>query len=314
MHLPALALAASACAVCFAAPEHRADGSWEKYYRTCVLMSRAQVSSGHRKGVILGEGQATERRGQGDPGNRSGTWGIVKGVDDPLSRYEDAIRRVAVLHAATPDDVREIAGLAIERAVEAGGYFFMQGEKAEYLYILVRGRAKLCTISTDGQQVNLRTLAPNQLFGALGAVEPGATYPACAQAMEDSTSLAISSEAFRQMLKHRPHLSFGLMRLMTGYIQEMQERYGELATKRVDQRIGLALLRLAAQSGSRDVENGITLPFSNQDLAEMAGTTLYTVSRCLSDWQKRGIIDTGRGRVTLLAPHELVRIAEDLTD
>jgi len=235
-------------------------------------------------------------------------------VDDPLPRYEDAIRRVAVLRAATPDDVRVMARLAIERAVEAGGYFFMQGDKAEYLYILMQGRAKLCTISSDGQQVNLRTLVPYQLFGALGAVQAGASYPACAQALEDSTSLAIASTGLHDILEERPHLSFGLMRLMTGYIQEIQERYGELATKRVDQRIGLALLRLAAQSGSRDVESGITLPFSHQDLAEMAGTTLYTVSRCLSEWQKRGIINTGRGRVTLVSPHELVRIAEDLPD
>jgi CRP/FNR family transcriptional regulator, nitrogen oxide reductase regulator len=235
-------------------------------------------------------------------------------VDDRLPRYEDAIRRVAVLRAATADDVREMARLAIERAVEAGGYFFMQGDQAEYLYVLMQGRAKLCTISADGQQVNLRTLVPHQLFEALGAVDPGAAYPACAQALEDSTALAIASAAFREVLEQRPHLSFGLMRLMTGYIQEMQERYGELATKRVDQRIGLALLRLAAQSGSRDEESGIRLPFSRQDLAEMAGTTLYTVSRCLSEWQKKGIISTGRGRVTLISPHELVRIAEDLTD
>jgi CRP-like cAMP-binding protein len=235
-------------------------------------------------------------------------------VNDALPGYEDAIRRVAVLRAATPDDVRAIARLAIERAVEAGGYFFMQGDKAEYLYILVEGRAKLCNISPDGQQVNLRTLVPYHLFGALGAIQPGASYPACAQALDDSTALAIASAAFREVLEQRPHLSFGLMRLMTGYIQEMQQRYGELATKRVDQRIGLALLRLAAQSGSRDGESGITLPFSRQDLAEMAGTTLYTVSRCLSEWQKRGIIDTGRGRVTLVSPHELVRLAEDLTD
>jgi len=235
-------------------------------------------------------------------------------VDAALPRYEDAIRRVAVLRAATADDVRAMARLAIERAVEAGGYFFMQGDKADYLYILTAGRAKLCTISPDGEQVNLRTLVPLQLFGALGAIRPGASYPACAQALQDSTSLAIGSEAFREVLEQRPHLSFGLMRLMTGYIQEMQERYGELATKPVDQRIGLALLRLAAQSGSRDVGSGITLPFSQQDLAEMAGTTLYTVSRCLSDWQKRGIIHTGRGRVTLVSPHELVRIAEDLAD
>jgi CRP-like cAMP-binding protein len=229
-----------------------------------------------------------------------------------ISDFEAVIRRVAVLRAATADDVHAIAQLGIERTVESGAYFFMQGDRADFAYILMSGRAKLCTISPDGQQVNLRTLVRSQLFGALGAVDPGAVYPACAQALEDSAAMAIASGAFHDLLADRPHLSFGLMRLMTGYIKEMQERYRELATERVEQRVGRALLRLAAQSGRRSEAQGITLSFSRQDLAEMTGTTLYTVSRCLSQWEKQGIIETGRERVTLIAPHELVRIAEDL--
>jgi CRP-like cAMP-binding protein len=233
-------------------------------------------------------------------------------VSNTLSTFESAVRKVAVFSNATEDDIRAIARLGIQRAVEEDSYFFFQGEKANYLHILLSGRAKLCTISADGQQVNLRTLVPNQLFGAVGAVDANATYPACAQALEDSSSLAIASSDFAHMLKKRPHLSFGLMRLMTGYIQEMQERYRELATERVEQRVARALLRLAAQSGKRTEQGSIDLTFSRQDLAEMTGTTLYTVSRSLSAWEKQGIISTGRERVTVLDPHGLVRIADDL--
>ena len=72
-----------------------------------------------------------------------------------------------------------------------------------------------------------------------------------------------------------------------------------------------ALVRLAGQSGIRsDKEAGIELSFSRQDVAEMTGTTLYTVSRLLSDWERRGIIKTGREKILVLNPHELVRIAD----
>jgi CRP/FNR family transcriptional regulator, nitrogen oxide reductase regulator len=233
-------------------------------------------------------------------------------VSGSITEFENAVRHVAVFKNATNDDVHVIAGMGIQRAVEEDSYFFFQGERADYLHILLSGRAKLCTISADGQQVNLRTLVPHQLFGAIGAVQADATYPACAQALEDSTSLAIASADFALLLKERPHLSFGMMRLMTGYIQEMQDRYRELATERVEQRVARALLRLAAQSGKRTEQGGIDLTFSRQDLAEMTGTTLYTVSRCLSTWEKQGIITTGRERVTVLEPHGLVRIADDL--
>ena len=101
---------------------------------------------------------------------------------------------------------------------------------------------------------------------------------------------------------------------MTGYIQEMQTRYRELVTERVEQRIARALLRLAAQSGQKSKENrGVELALSRQDLAEMTGTTLYTVSRVLSAWERRGLVAAGRERVMIRDPHGLVRIAEDLT-
>ncbi len=230
-----------------------------------------------------------------------------------LAEFESAIRQVAVLKPATDDDVHAIARLGIKRAVEEGGFFFLQGDPANYLYIMLTGRAKLCQISPDGQQVNLRTLHPHQLFGAVGAIDPQATYPACAQALEDSSAIAIRSEEFRYLLEQRPHLSFGLMKLMTSYIAEMQNRYRELVTEKVEQRIARVLLRLAGQSGVR-VEEGvrIELLFSRQELAEMAGTTLYTVSRVLSAWEKQGLISTGRERVTLTHPHGVMKIAEGL--
>jgi CRP-like cAMP-binding protein len=227
--------------------------------------------------------------------------------------FESALRHVAVFRKASEADIEAIANLGLQRTVEEGGFFFMQGDPAEYLYVLLSGRAKLCQIAVDGQQVNLRTLNPNQLFGAVGAVEVNATYPACAQALEASSAIAIRSDKFHLLLEQRPHLSFGLMKLMTGYIQEMQERYREMATEKVEQRIARVLMRLAGQSGKR-VEQGvlIELPFSRQDLAEMAGTTLFTVSRTLSAWERNGLIATGRERVTLTNPHAIMCVAEGL--
>ncbi len=87
------------------------------------------------------------------------------------STFKSAVRKVAVFSNATEDDIHAIARLGIQRAVEEDSYFFFQGEKADYLHILLTGCAKLCTISADGQQVNLRTLVPNHLFGAVGAVD-----------------------------------------------------------------------------------------------------------------------------------------------
>jgi CRP-like cAMP-binding protein len=152
------------------------------------------------------------------------------------------------------------------------------------------------------------------MFGALGiAQSDGATYPAAAQTLEDSTALAIQSTFRRSMMETRPYLAFDLMNLMTAYIQEMQARYRELATEKVEQRVANALIRLAGQTGTKvGKEAGILLSFSRQDVAEMTGSTLYTVSRLLSEWERQGFIKTGREKITILKPHDLVRIADRL--
>lgn len=198
---------------------------------------------------------------------------------------------------------------SVTRSIEEGGFFFFQGDPADYLYVLVSGQVKLLQGNPAGQQVNLRTIYPWQMFGALGAVREQAMYPASAQAIEDSSALAITSEALRDMMQTRPYLSAGLMRLMTSYILEMQARYRELATERVQQRIARALLRLASQSGQK-AEQGIELSLSRQDFAEISGTTLYTVSRVLTEWEREGLVASGREHIRILQPHALVRLAE----
>src|SRR5512139_2550212 len=124
---------------------------------------------------------------------------------DPLK-----LRKVSVFQNATDEDLKLIAGHGIERSIEEGEFFFFQGDPADYLYVLISGRAKLMQTNPAGQQVNLRTISDWQMFGALGAVREGATYPASAQALENSTALAIESEYLNGLMQTRPYLSFDL--------------------------------------------------------------------------------------------------------
>lgn len=223
------------------------------------------------------------------------------------------LRRVYVLQEATDEDLILLVENGILRSIEEGEFFFMQGDPAVFFYILIAGKAKLLQSNPSGQQVNLRTINQWDLFGALGISRSNAIYPATAQALESSTALAIESKFMQTMLETRPKIAFGLMNLMTSYIQEMQARYRELATERVEQRVANALIRLAGQSGAKSSkEAGIELFFSRQDVAEMTGSTLYTISRLLSEWERQGVIETGRERIKIMKPHDLVIIAGSL--
>ena len=224
------------------------------------------------------------------------------------------LRRVNVFRDAVDEDLELLVKKGILRSIEEGEFFFFQGDPATYFYVLVKGKAKLLQSNQSGQQVNLRTINEWQMFGALGAVRDNALYPATAQALEPSAALAIESSFLKEMMESRPNLNINLMQLMTGYIMEMQERYRELATERVERRIALTILRLAGQIGKRTDNDGVKveLPLSRQDVAEASGTTIFTVSRVLADWERRGLVEAGRERVVIRNPHGLVQISEGL--
>jgi CRP-like cAMP-binding protein len=109
-----------------------------------------------------------------------------------------------------------------------------------------------------------------------------------------------------------PALAVNTLQTVGSRLQESHTRVVEMSTQQVEQRIAHALLRLAKQSG-RKVEHGVEIdfPISRQDIAQMTGTTLHTVSRTLSGWEQRGLIASGRQRIVLREPHKLMVLAEE---
>src|SRR5690606_28401661 len=97
--------------------------------------------------------------------------------------------QVEVFKEVLLDDLNLLVEKSILRSIEEDGFFFFQGDKADYAYILISGRVKLLQSNPAGQQVNLRTIKEWEMFAALGAVRPDATYPVTAQALESSSAL-----------------------------------------------------------------------------------------------------------------------------
>jgi CRP/FNR family transcriptional regulator, nitrogen oxide reductase regulator len=90
----------------------------------------------------------------------------------------------------------------------------------------------------------------------------------------------------------------------------MNNRIVELATQHVEQRVACPILRLVTQTG-RKVEGGIEigLPITRQNISDMTDTTLHTVSRLLSGWERDGIVQSERRKITVTAPHRLVLLS-----
>ncbi|GAP13362.1 transcriptional regulator, Crp/Fnr family [Longilinea arvoryzae] len=231
---------------------------------------------------------------------------------DSLTRLTERMRS-ATLFAGLPDaEVQRIAAAAHLKQMPAGEYFFLQGDPAERIYLLVEGRLKLSQSAADGQQALLRVIGAGSLFGAV-ALAQAKEYPVSAQAAADSQAVYWTPLELMEFVKKSPELAINAMKVMAEHVQEFQDRYLQLATERVERRLARTLLRLAAQTGKKtDAGVLIDLPLTRQDLAEMSGTTLFSVSRILNQWEEQGLVAVGRTKVVVVFPHGLVRIAEDL--
>ncbi|HET7341549.1 MAG TPA: Crp/Fnr family transcriptional regulator, partial [Methylomirabilota bacterium] len=174
------------------------------------------------------------------------------------------------------------------------------------------GRAKLLQTNPEGHQVLVRIVGPGDMFGGV-AIAGDAVYPATAEALEACEAMAWSTETLTRLMGRFPRLAINALRVLSDRMRELQERYQELASTRVEQRVAHAVLRLAHQLG-RPERGGvlIDMALSRQDLAELTGTTLYTVSRILSAWQAEGLVEAGRTRLLIREGHRLVAVAEDL--
>jgi CRP/FNR family transcriptional regulator, nitrogen oxide reductase regulator len=229
-----------------------------------------------------------------------------------MPSYLPVLHQVEFFKDLTDSELDQLAAAAVLRKVAEGGFYFYQGDPAERIYVLVEGRVKLTQSSPDGQQVLLRIAEARTLFGGVTMAQ-AETYPVNAQAADDSAALTWSKLDIMGFVNRFPPLAINALKLMAGHAQEFQERYRQLATERVERRLARTLLRLAAQTGKKTPEGVlINLALTRQDLAEMTGTTLFTVSRILSGWEGKGLVALGRERVTIRFPHGLVSIAEDV--
>lgn len=226
-----------------------------------------------------------------------------------------ALRTGVPLFSDQPEEALERAvGLARRSKLGKGETLFRQGGAAEAFHLIIAGRLKVSQTTPEGQHVIIRYLGPREVAGCV-AVCGGMPYPATAEAVEDTWLLSWSRPRIAELADRHPGIAMAAMRIMGGRMVELQQRLREMQTQQVERRIAHALGRLVVQAGRR-TRDGIEIdfPITRQDLAEMTGTTLHTVSRTLSKWEAAGIVAGGRQRVVILQPHALVSVAEDLPE
>lgn len=123
-------------------------------------------------------------------------------------------------------------------------------------------------------------------------------YPVSAEAIGETVVVGWDRDTIMALINIYPVIAINLLDVVLARLDEMQNRYLELTSESVELRIARTLIRLAQKAGQKTT-NGIQIdfPLSRQNIADFAGTTLYTVSRILSNWEKEGWIKSGRQKI-----------------
>lgn len=208
------------------------------------------------------------------------------------------------------EDVDVILERATGSRVSKDAAVFRQDEAAERFFLLLDGAVRVVQTTEDGHQVIARYVGAGSVIGIAPAIGR-TTYPATAEAAVDCVLLCWPTSVWPEFASRFPQLASNTYKAVGVRLMETQERVIELSIAQVEQRVANAVLRLIRQTG-RKTEDGIEIdfPVSRQNIAEMTGTTLHTVSRLLSAWENAGIVKSGRQKIMVTDPHKLMLISQ----
>ncbi|MGB7845219.1 MAG: Crp/Fnr family transcriptional regulator [Candidatus Acidiferrum sp.] len=185
---------------------------------------------------------------------------------------------------------------------------FTEGAPCRQVLLVLSGCVKTSQLGASACEVILRLSGPGELVGALES-RLGSENLVTACTTQPTVALVWDAASFETISDRYPILHRNTARLLGFRLQELEERFREISTQKVAPRLGQQLIRLSNQC--RQHTNGsLEIALSREELAQLTGTTLFTVSRLLSQWEKLGIVSTRREAVTVRNLQALTELSE----
>lgn len=207
-------------------------------------------------------------------------------------------------------EIVDILDHGAARHYKKGVHFFDQHEPATHFFLMLDGYLEVSKATNEGAQVIMRHFGVGELFGVAPAISQD-HYPATARALVDCVAIVWEKKYWDDLLEEHPRFVQNAYKTIGERLAESQERIVEMSTEQVERRVAHAVMRLTQQCGAK-TETGILIdfPVSRQDIAEMTGTTLHTVSRLFSAWSSKGLLQVGRQKIEVLEAHKLALLAQ----
>ena len=206
-------------------------------------------------------------------------------------------------------ELQAVLSVAKHRQFRASSVIINQEDQAERLFLLTSGQGRHFVITSDGRKILLNWLTPGQIFGGAAILSTPFQYLASTEVLVDSCALVWERQTIREITSSCPALLDNALSIaVTENIAWAIAAHVSLSADDARGRVAHLLVSLSSAIGEATHE-GVDLRVLNEDLAEGANVTPFTVSRCLRDWEHAGLVAKRRGGILLRRPELLLAAA-----
>ena len=210
-----------------------------------------------------------------------------------------------LLEEIPPADLQRILAQATRRRLTARQVLIHAGDPAESFFILLAGRGRSYTFTEEGQRIIVINWEPGAPVGGASLLPRESRYLLSTEVVEDGYALEWTRTAIRNLFHQVPSFADNTLLYAAELVQESIARRLELLSQSAEQRLAKILLETAQASGRRSVR-GVEILITNEQLAEMAGMSPFTVARTLSAWSRSGGIRRSRGKIEIRSLRTLI--------
>jgi CRP-like cAMP-binding protein len=174
-----------------------------------------------------------------------------------------------------------------------------EGDPAERFFLLTSGHCRQFVLTKDGRKIPINSLLPGQVFGGATLLSSPAKYLASTQVLSEGCALTWDRKTIRRLASEFPLLLDNALTITVNeYVAPLLNAKVSLSSEDAQSRIVEGLVTLASEAGTK-VTGGVEIPVGNEEIAAAANVTPFTVSRCISKWQREGVVEKKRGKIIL---------------
>jgi CRP-like cAMP-binding protein len=193
---------------------------------------------------------------------------------------------------------QNILRAATSREAKARTILTRQDDEAENVFMLMSGCARHFFFTHDGRKVLLLWLGPGDIFGGMALLSNPSKYLVSTELVKDSTMAVWRRPTALALTSQHSRLLQNALTIASEYMVWYVATHSALVSRTARERLALVLSELSQGIG-RQTSEGIELPLRNEELADAANVTPFTVSRLLNHWQRNGALVKKRGKIML---------------